>query len=108
MNHSLSVLKENNLDGANLTPNKNHKPKSVGIKLYNFSEITSYRKIRGPFLPQGKKEMIMEKLEMDKQINKRAAARMKSGASFVNIRYNPFRLDNHDHSQDGSLDTSRS
>ena len=69
-----------------------------GIKLYNFSEIDSYRQIHQPSLHQDRRISIEEHLDFKKLAERKANKRMKQGKHFVNFDQNPFDI-NQTHSK---------
>lgn len=61
-----------------------------GIRLYNFSDIDSYRRINRPILNEQKKKHIKEKLNLEKETQNKVNKRKKYHQEFVDYRYNPF------------------
>jgi hypothetical protein len=61
-----------------------------GVKLYNFSEISSYKNINRPYLNDVKKEHIKNKLDLEKSTETRVARRIKKNEMFISYSQNPF------------------
>lgn len=61
-----------------------------GVKIYNFSDIDSYRRIHRPLLNEEKKNHIKEKLNLEKEVLNRVNKRSKNHQQMVYYRYNPF------------------
>jgi hypothetical protein len=104
--HYLAVIiymKRNISTNSNLKENKNtnnsNRNKSPqrlvnGVKLYNFSEIESYKHINKPYLNEMKKEHIKNKLDLEKSTETRLAHRVKKNNMFISYARNPFMITN--------------
>lgn len=64
-----------------------------GVRLYNFSEIDSYKHINKPYLNNLKKEHIKNKLDLEKSTEIRVAKRVKRNEMFISYGRNPFTAD---------------
>jgi hypothetical protein len=69
--------------------NKSGNRSMSGIKLYNFSEIDSYRHINRPFLNEKKKEHIKSRLDLEKTSEAKVLDRFKFNNLFLPYDYNP-------------------
>ena len=69
-----------------------------GIKLYNFSQIDSYRQIHQPSLQQDRRVSIEQQLDFKKSAEMKANKMIKKGKCFVRFDHNPFD-GNHPHSK---------
>jgi hypothetical protein len=61
-----------------------------GVKLFNFSDLDSYRHINKPYLNEVKKEHIKNKLDLEKSTETRVARRIKRDEMFISYARNPF------------------
>lgn len=88
---TITNLKENkNTNNSNRTKS----PQRVvnGVKLYNFSELQSYKHINKPYLNEMKKEHIKNKLDLEKSTEMRLAHRVKKNDMFISYTRNPFMI----------------
>jgi hypothetical protein len=88
---TISNLKENK-NTNNSSRNKSPQRLINGVKLYNFSEIESYRHINRPYLNEMKKEHIKNKLDLEKSTEMRLAYRVKKNDMFICYTRNPFMI----------------
>ncbi len=97
-----SISTNNNLKENKNTNNwnRNKSPQRLvnGVRLYNFSEIESYKHINKPHLNEMKKEHIKNKLDLEKSTEIRLAHRVKKNEMFISYARNPFMI-NHRHSK---------
>lgn len=88
---TISNIKENK-NRSNYNRNKSPQRLINGVKLYNFSEIESYKHISKPYLNEMKKEHIKNKLDLEKFTDMRLAQRVKKNDMFISYARNPFMI----------------